>query len=200
MRIVLSLLMVTFLAMPLQAGTILVLGDSLSAAYGISQQQGWVSLLEKRLQDQGYAYSVINASSSGETTSGGLNRLPALLERHQPDWVLVELGGNDGLRGLPLPVIRNNLSQLVELPLDAGAQVLLIGIRLPPNYGARYGDSFFELYADIADQYQVERVPFMLENVALDWDLMQDDGIHPNAQAQPLILDTIWQHLEPLIR
>ncbi|WP_151704979.1 arylesterase [Nitrincola alkalilacustris] len=200
MRIVLSLLMVIFLAMPLHAGTILVLGDSLSAAYGIPQQQGWVSLLEKRLQDQGYAYSVVNASSSGETTSGGLNRLPALLERHQPDWVLVELGGNDGLRGLPLPVIRKNLSQLVELPLDAGAQVLLIGIRLPPNYGARYGDSFFELYADIADQYRVERVPFMLEGVALDWDLMQDDGIHPNAQAQPLILDTIWQHLEPLIR
>ncbi|WP_409524557.1 arylesterase [Nitrincola sp. MINF-07-Sa-05] len=200
MRIVLSLLMVIFLAMPLHAGTILVLGDSLSAAYGISQQQGWVTLLEKRLQDQGYAYSVINASSSGETTSGGLNRLPALLERHQPDWVLVELGGNDGLRGLPLPVISNNLSQLVELPLDAGAQVLLIGIRLPPNYGARYGDSFFELYADIADQYKVERVPFMLEGVALDWDLMQDDGIHPNAQAQPMILDTIWQHLEPLLR
>lgn len=200
MRSVLSLLMLIVLAMPLQAGTILVLGDSLSAAYGIPQQQGWVSLLEKRLQDQGYAYSVINASSSGETTSGGLNRLPALLDRHQPDWVLVELGGNDGLRGLPLPVIRNNLSQLVELPLDAGAQVLLIGIRLPPNYGARYGDSFFELYADIADQYQVERVPFMLEGVALDWDLMQDDGIHPNARAQPLILDTIWQHLEPLIR
>lgn len=189
-----------FLALPLQAGTILVLGDSLSAAYGIPPQQGWVSLLEKRLQDQGYAYSVVNASSSGETTSGGLNRLPALLDRHQPDWVLVELGGNDGLRGLPLPVIRANLEQLVEQPLEAGAQVLLIGIRLPPNYGARYGNAFFELYAEVADRYRVERVPFMLEGVALDWSLMQDDGIHPNAEAQPIILDTIWQHLAPLLR
>lgn len=173
------------------------MGDSLSAAYGIPPEQGWVALLEQRLPAEDF--QVINASVSGETTSGGLTRLPALLSRHEPDLLLLQLGANDALRGLPLQVIRSNLDALVEQARQAGTEVLLIGIRIPPNYGPQYTESFFNLYAEIADQYALPRVPFLLENVALDWNLMQSDGLHPNADAQPLILDNVWLHLEPLL-
>ena len=183
----------------LSANTLLVVGDSLSAAYGIPPEQGWVALLDERLQAVDTDYQVINASVSGETTSGGLTRLPALLSQHQPDIVLIELGANDALRGLSVAVIRENLKSLVEQSLDAGSQVLLIGIRIPPNYGPQYTEAFFNLYAEIADQYEVPRVPFLLENVALDWNLMQSDGHHPNAAAQPLMLDNVWPYLEPLL-
>lgn len=195
MRYLLSLLFI--FSTSLSANTLLVLGDSLSAAYGIPPEQGWVALLEQRLPAEDF--QVINASVSGETTSGGLTRLPALLSRHEPDLLLLQLGANDALRGLPLQVIRSNLDALVEQARQAGTEVLLIGIRIPPNYGPQYTESFFNLYAEIADQYALPRVPFLLENVALDWNLMQSDGLHPNADAQPLILDNVWLHLEPLL-
>ncbi|MFN3882183.1 MAG: arylesterase [Nitrincola lacisaponensis] len=195
MRYLLSLLFI--FSTSLSANTLLVLGDSLSAAYGIPPEQGWVALLEQRLPAEDF--QIINASVSGETTSGGLTRLPALLSRHEPDLLLLQLGANDALRGLPLQVIRSNLDALVEQARQAGTEVLLIGIRIPPNYGPQYTESFFNLYAEIADQYALPRVPFLLENVALDWNLMQSDGLHPNADAQPLILDNVWLHLEPLL-
>ncbi|WP_417582423.1 arylesterase [Nitrincola sp.] len=197
MRYLISLAL--FMSASLSANTLLVLGDSLSAAYGISPEQGWVALLDERLQATDTDYQVINASVSGETTSGGLTRLPALLSQHQPDIVLIELGANDALRGLSAAVIGENLKSLVAQSLDAGSQVLLIGIRIPPNYGPQYTEAFFALYAEVADQYEVPRVPFLLENVALDWNLMQSDGHHPNAAAQPLILDNVWPYLEPLL-
>lgn len=177
----------------------LVVGDSLSAAYGIPPDKGWVALLDERLQAKDTDYQVINASVSGETTSGGLTRLPALLSQHQPDVVLIELGANDALRGLSVTVIRENLKALIQQSLDAGSRVLLIGIRIPPNYGPQYTEAFFGLYAELADLYEVPRVPFLLENVALDWNLMQSDGHHPNAAAQPLILDNVWPYLKPLL-
>jgi len=177
----------------------LVYGDSLSAAYGLSQEQGWVALLQERLTQRGNHFKVINASVSGETTDGGLRRLPETLERVKPNLVILELGGNDGLRGFPLPVIRNNLTAMVKAAQDAGAEVLLVGMRIPPNYGTRYAEGFHQLYQKVAETEKTALVPFLLEQVALDDNLMQDDQIHPTAAAQPLILDTIWAHLEPLL-
>ena len=197
MRYLISLAL--FLSASLSANTLLVVGDSLSAAYGISPEQGWVSLLDARLQATDTDYQVINASVSGETTSGGLTRLPALLSQHQPNIVLIELGANDALRGLPVAVIRENLKSLIKQSLNASSQVLLVGIRIPPNYGPQYTETFFNIYAELADQFEVPRVPFLLENVALDWNLMQSDGHHPNADAQPIILDNVWPYLEPLL-
>lgn len=181
----------------LNANTLLVVGDSLSAAYGIQPEEGWVALMEQRLDVE--QYTLVNASVSGETTSGGLTRLPSLLERHQPDYVLLQLGANDALRGLPINMIRANLTALVEMIQESGAQTVIIGIRIPPNYGPQYTESFFNLYSEIADQFDLIRVPFLLENVALDWNLMQSDGLHPNAQAQPIILDTVWPYIESLL-
>jgi acyl-CoA thioesterase I len=180
--------------------TILVLGDSLSAAYGIRPEQGWVALLTQRLQMQGYGYEAVNASVSGETSSGGLQRLPRALQIHQPGMVILELGANDGLRGLPLAETRTNLTKMVQLSQAAGARVLLVGIRIPPNYGSRYANEFADLYPDIAKQYHLPLVPFLLEKVALDPTLMQEDGLHPNARGEPLVLDTLWQKLEPLLK
>jgi len=199
MRYLISILLLIGLVNTVQAKTLLVLGDSLSAAYGISPSEGWVSLMADRLSQVSSDYQVVNASVSGETTSGGLNRLPSLLATHKPQWVLIELGANDALRGTPISVIRENLSALIELSLAEDAQVLLVGIRIPSNYGARYGDAFFELFTEVADHYEVDRVPFLLENVALNWDLMQSDGLHPNAQAQPVILDNVWPFVERLL-
>ena len=181
----------------LHANTLLVFGDSLSAAYGIQPEEGWVALMEQRLDAE--QYTLINASVSGETTDGGLTRLPALLERHQPDYVLLQLGANDALRGLPINRIRTNLTALVEMIQKNGAQVAIVGIRIPPNYGPQYTESFFNLYAEIADQFDLVRVPFLLENVALDWNLMQSDGLHPNAEAQPIILDNVWSYVESFL-
>ena len=179
--------------------SILVLGDSLSAAYGIRLEQGWVSLLGARLKQEGYGHRVVNASSSGETTGGALARLPRALERHRPAVVVIELGGNDGLRGLPIAEVRENLDQLIRLSRRSGAQVLLVGMRIPPNYGPTYTSEFHALYGELAQAHGIPLVPFFLEGIALDDSLMQEDGIHPNAAAQPRLLAQIWPRLEPLL-
>jgi acyl-CoA thioesterase-1 len=191
-----------FIALPdavASDGTILVFGDSLSAALGLRAEQGWVELLARRLQSQGYGYEVVNASVSGETTSGGLQRLPRALELHRPAIVILELGANDGLRGLPVEEMRTNLAKMVQLAQAGGAQVLLVGIRIPPNYGPRYGDQFFASYAALAQRSQLPLVPFLLQDVALNPALMQEDGMHPNAAGEPTVLENVWPHLKPLL-
>jgi acyl-CoA thioesterase-1 len=179
--------------------TVLVLGDSLSAGYGIRSAQGWVSLLEQRLQTQGYGYKVVNASVSGETSGGGLQRLPRALELHRPAVVIVELGANDGLRGLNNSLTRDNLTKIVAEAKKSGAQVVLVGMRLPPNYGPRYTNDFMTMYREIAAASKVALVPFLLESVALKPELMQEDGLHPTAAAQPALLETVWPVLKPLL-
>jgi acyl-CoA thioesterase I len=181
------------------APTIVVLGDSLSAGYGIKVQQGWVSLLGQRLASEGYGYRVVNASVSGETTQGGLARLPRALETHKPAIVIVELGGNDGLRGLPLATSRANLARIIELSRAAQARVLLVGMMIPPNYGPRYGDEFRDMFASLAAKYSLAFLPFLLDRVALDPQLMQSDGIHPNSAGQPKMLENLWPKLKPLL-
>lgn len=180
--------------------TILVLGDSISAAYGIEPEQGWVQLLQDRLDATAPEYSVVNASISGETTGGGLARLPGALERHEPEVVIVELGGNDGLRGYPIARIRDNLARMVELAQDAGARVLLVGMAIPPNYGQRYLDAFRGTFREVAEQTGVPLVPFLLEGIATDDGLMQEDGIHPEAEAQPMLLENLWPKLVGLLQ
>jgi acyl-CoA thioesterase-1 len=179
---------------------ILVVGDSLSAAYGIAANEGWVALLERRLREQGYDQRVINASVSGETSRGASARLPQLLTKHEPGIVVIEIGGNDGLRGLPITELRANLTRMIEGAQEAGASVLLVGMRIPPNYGPRYAEEFHGSFVELADEYDTALVPFFLEGVALDDTLMQDDGIHPRAAAQPLLLDRVWARLEPLLK
>jgi acyl-CoA thioesterase-1 len=179
--------------------TIVVLGDSLSAGYGIKIQQGWVNLLSQRLATEGYGYRVINASVSGETTQGGLARLPRVLEKHKPAIVIVELGGNDGLRGLPLNTSRDNLAKIIELSRATQARVLLLGMYIPPNYGPRYAQEFRDMFSGLAGKYTVAFIPFLLDQVALDEKLMQSDGIHPNAAGQPRMLENVWPKLEPLL-
>jgi acyl-CoA thioesterase-1 len=186
-------------AVAAQSRTILVLGDSLSAAHGLRTEQGWVALLQKRLQAQGYEYEAVNASASGETTSGGLARLPRALELHKPAIVVLELGANDGLRGLPLATTRDNLAGMIQLAEAADAKVLLIGIRLPPNYGQRYGNEFAGMYQSLAARFHLAWVPFLLEGVALDTRLMQEDGLHPSAEGEPHVLDTVWHVLQPML-
>jgi acyl-CoA thioesterase-1 len=178
--------------------TILVFGDSLSAAYGLRAGEGWVTLLEKRLAGKGYR--VVNASVSGETTSGGRARLPRALEQHRPDIVVLELGGNDGLRGLPIATAQANLADMIRQVRDSGARLLLLGIRIPPNYGAAYTRQLDAMYAQLAERNDVPFVPFFLEGVALDDRLMQADGVHPNAAGQPRLLDNVWKGLSPLLQ
>jgi len=180
-------------------GVILVLGDSLSSAYGLDVTAGWVQLLQDRLDKQGAAYRVVNASISGDTSNGGAARLASALEKHAPDVVIVELGGNDGLRGLPLSVTRANLERIVVDSQAAGAGVLLLGMRLPPNYGPAYNDAFHVIYEQLANQYQAGRVPFFLEGVGGVDAMMQPDGIHPRSEAQGIMLDNVWPHLQPLL-
>jgi len=182
------------------APTIVVLGDSLSAAYGIRVEEGWVSLMQKRLTSQGYGYRVVNASVSGETTAGGLARLPRALELHRPAIVILELGGNDGLRGLPIEQVRTNLDSMIRQSRAAGARVLLTGMRVPPNYGPAYTEKFHALYTDLARRYRLSLVPFLMEDVALDKTLLQADGLHPNERGQPVLLDEIWPLLQPLLK
>jgi acyl-CoA thioesterase I len=179
--------------------TILVFGDSLSAALGLRPEQGWVELLARRLHSQGYGYEVINASVSGETSSGGLQRLPRALDLHRPAVVVLELGANDGLRGLPVDALRANLAQMVRLSQAAGARVLLVGIRLPPNYGQRYGEQFAGVYPGLAQADHLPLVPFLLQDVALNPKLMQEDGLHPNAAGEPVVLENVWPHLKSLL-
>lgn len=181
------------------ARTLLVLGDSISAAYGIQREEGWVTQLEARLATLDPAWRVVNASISGETTGGGLARLPAALDAHDPDLVVIELGGNDALRGYPLDRIRANLEAMVGLARAAERQVLLVGMEIPPNYGPRYTQGFAAIFRDVAEAHAVPLVPFLLEAVALQPGMMQADGIHPTAAAQPLLLETLWPHLEPLL-
>ncbi|WP_323847184.1 arylesterase [Microbulbifer magnicolonia] len=181
------------------ADTLLVLGDSISAAYGIDEAQGWVQLLRDRLQDGGKPVKVVNASISGETSSGGLARLPRLLQEHRPRWLIVELGGNDGLRGYPPQALQRNLQQMVQLAEKEGAEVLLLGMRMPPNYGRAYTEAFAAVYPKVAEAEQVPLVPFFLEPVALLDGAMQTDGIHPTAVAQAALLDHVWPCVQVLL-
>ena len=185
--------------LPDREATILVLGDSISAGYGIQREQSWVSQLGSRVAGEGPGWQVVNASISGETTGGALARLPDALDEHDPDVVIIELGGNDGLRGYPVHSIRDNLDRMVGLARDAGSQVLLVGMQIPPNYGPRYTRAFAEVFQAVAAAHGVPLVPFLLEQVALRPELMQGDGIHPTAEAQELLLDAVWPHLAPLL-
>ena len=180
-------------------GVILVLGDSLSAAYEMKLDESWPTLLQNRLTKDGYAYRVFNSSIAGDTTQGGLSRLPRLLAENDPQVVIIELGGNDGLRGLSLDVTRANLQSMITQSLDSGARVVLAGIQLPPNYGKTYSEKFSAMYRALATGQEIQFIPFLLQGVALDSALMRDDGIHPIAEAQPILLDTVWQALEPIL-
>jgi len=179
---------------------ILVLGDSLSAGYGIDVKKGWVALLEEQLQSSGFDYQVVNASVSGETSGGGLARLPALLQTHSPAIVIVELGGNDGLRGHPVNGMRKQLASIIEKSEASSANVLLLGMRIPPNYGKRYTDQFHNAFSDLAKEYRLAYVPFFLENVAINASLMQRDGVHPTAEAQAAMLESVWPTLEKMLK
>ncbi len=181
------------------AATLLVLGDSLSAAYGIGPREGWVTLLEERLKQKRFDYSVVNASISGETTSGGATRIEEALERERPAVVIVALGGNDGLRGLPVSQMKANLSRIVTAAKGSGARVLLVGIRVPPNYGPRYALDFEGVFVAVGKRHRVPLVPYILQGIGDRRELMQDDNIHPTAAAQPRILENIWPKLEPLL-
>lgn len=178
---------------------IVVVGDSISAGYGLELNDGWVTLLQQRLEDLGYEYKVVNASISGDTTAGGRSRLPRALARYEPALVVIELGGNDGLRGIQLSVMRENLRAMIEASKNVNAQVVLLGMRIPENYGNRYAEAFFSTYAGLADEYDLAYVQFFLDGVALNDNLMQDDGIHPNKDAQPQLLENAWPAIEPLI-
>lgn len=181
------------------AGTILIVGDSISAGFGLDTRLGWVSLLEQRLEREGHDDRVINASISGDTSAGGQARLPALLTEHKPDVVIVELGGNDGLRGQPPAQLQQNLAAMIDAAKTAGAKVLLLGMQLPPNYGVRYTEAFARVYTQMADEKQIALVPFFLEGVGGHPELMQADGLHPAAAGQKRLLDNVWPALKPLL-
>ena len=174
---------------------ILVVGDSLSAGYGIDITASWPSLLQRRLDNEGYSYRVENASISGDTSRGGRTRLPRLLEYHRPQQVVLELGANDGLRGVPISELERNLRAMIEISIEQGAGVVLLQMRVPPNYGPRYAERFEQLYIDLEQAYDLSLVPFFLHNVVLDGALMQNDGLHPNAAAQPKMLENVWVYL-----
>ena len=176
--------------------TLLVLGDSLSAGYGINQENSWVALLDEDLGDE---HRIINGSISGDTTGGGLNRLPRLLEEFSPDFVLLELGGNDGLRGQPLALMKSNLQTMINLVREAGAEPVLFGMRLPPNYGRRYSDAFAAVYPQLSESEDVLLIPFQLEELSITDGMIQEDGLHPTALAQPIIKDVIKGYIEPLM-
>ncbi len=184
-----------------EAPVILVFGDSISAGYGLARvEQGWVELLRTRLKSEGYGYQVVNASVSGETTAGGLARLPRALELHHPKIVILELGGNDGLRALPVPQMRSNFQQMISLSTAAGAKVLVLGMRIPPNYGPQYTSQFEAVYGELARADKLPLVPFLMDHIALQPSLMQGDDIHPNVDGQPVLLDNVWPMLQPLLR
>jgi len=180
--------------------TVLVFGDSLSAGYGIDVDQSWTTLLQQRLEDQGYEHRVVNASISGETTEGGATRIDAALEDFSPDLIILELGGNDGLRGFPPARIRGNLETIASRAKASGAEVVLLGIRIPSNYGPRYSAAFEAVYRDVAEKLGIDWIEFFMDGVALNDDLLQDDRIHPNAEAQPLLLDNAWPIIERALK
>ena len=177
--------------------TLLVLGDSLSAGYGVNQGSGWVALLRNDIGDD---HQVINGSISGDTTGGGLDRLPRLLKEYSPDYVLLELGGNDGLRGQPLSLMKGNLQAMIDLVREAGAEPILFGMRLPPNYGRRYSDAFAAVYPQLAEAQKVLLIPFQLEELAVTEGMIQEDGLHPTALAQPSIKEVVREYIQPLMK
>jgi acyl-CoA thioesterase-1 len=195
----LALLLATALAAAAASPVIVVFGDSLSAGYGVPQGQGWVDLLRQRLQQKGLAWQVINASISGETTLGGRNRLPGVLSAHRPRVLILELGANDALRGQSLAESRENLLQMVRTARAAGAKVLLVGMRIPPNYGPAYTKKFQAMYEDVAREAKVPLVPFLLEGFAEEREMFQADGVHPTAQAQPRLLENVWGALQRML-
>jgi len=178
---------------------LLILGDSLSAGYGMDREQTWVNLLNLRLQENGYSYRILNSSISGDTTQGGLARLPRLLDRYKPEIVIIELGANDGLRGINPGITRANMTSMIQQSQHIGALVLLAGIRLPPNYGNAFLEKFESMYADLANEFGTLLVPFFMQGVALSPDLLQADNIHPNEKGQPVLLDNVWKVLEPAL-
>jgi len=178
---------------------VLVIGDSLSAAYGMALEQGWVNLLQQRISEKGYPHQVINASISGDTTGGGARRLPSLLSEHTPTIVIIELGGNDGLRAFPLKTMRGNLETMAALVTDSDAALLILGAEAPPNLGSRYTSRFRDTFAEVAKTYGARQLPFIIDRIFLDPDLMQSDNTHPNIIAQPLLLDHVWPEIEPML-
>lgn len=191
---------VSFMSMNALSKTIVVLGDSISAAYGIEVKQGWVSLLQNRLDEANSEYNIRNESISGDTSEGGLARIDGVLSRHKPAIVLVELGANDGLRGLSPSIMKNHIAEIIVRSQRTGAKVLLLGMTIPPNYGQRYIKLFYNTYQQLSREQKVPYIPFILEDVALIKELMQPDGLHPNAKAQPIIADKIWLELQPLLK
>lgn len=192
--------MIVIVSQTTQAKSILVLGDSISASYGMEVEQGWVSLLVQKLKTEDKDYRVLNESVSGETTAGGLARVGKLLKLHQPGLLILELGANDGLRGLPPKKMKENLANIIRLSQKAGAKVLLLSMRIPPNYGKRYTHMFYQVYPQLSEEFGIPLVPFILNDVALIADLMQQDGLHPNAKAQPLIVDKMWSYVKALLQ
>jgi acyl-CoA thioesterase-1 len=184
----------------IHAETVVVLGDSISAAYGIEVEQGWAQLLAARLRQAGSKAQVRNESISGETSAGGLARIDRILDEQNPAVVIVELGANDGLRGLSPAALKHNLAEIIRRSQNRGAKVLLLSMTIPPNYGKRYIDMIYNVYHELAREMAVPAIPFILEDIALVKELMQPDGLHPNAKAQPLIADKIWRHLLPLLK
>ena len=183
----------------MQADTVLVLGDSISAAYGIQRAQGWVALLEQKLSSLGDDHQVVNASISGETTGGGLARLARILSLHNPDVLILELGGNDGLRGYPIERIHDNMREMVALAQSAGADVLVLGMRIPPNYGTRYTEAFYNIYQNLATNPEIRLIPFFMEGIGDQPDLMQADQVHPTSKAQAILLANVWNQLPKMI-
>jgi acyl-CoA thioesterase-1 len=204
MRVILSLLLIVVGVLPFktdasQPSVLLILGDSLSAGYGMDREQSWVNLLDIRLQESGYSYRVLNSSISGDTTQGGLSRIPRLLDQYQPEIVIIELGANDGLRGIDPAITRANITSMIQQSQEMGALVLLAGIKLPPNYGSAYLEKFESIYTDLANEFGTLLVPFFMEGVALSPELLQADNIHPNEKGQPVLLDNVWLVLEPAL-
>lgn len=204
MRVILSFLisivgLIPFPVIAADSPVLLVLGDSLSAGYGMNREQSWVHLLDLRLKKNGHSYQILNSSISGDTTQGGLARISRLLKNYQPEIVIIELGGNDGLRGINPAVTRENIKRMIEQSQLLGAQVLLAGIKLPPNYGTVYLEQFESIYSDLAGEFNTLLVPFFMEGVVFQAGYLQDDGIHPNVQGQPILLENVWKVLAPTI-
>lgn len=196
---ILCVVIMALMTQPIMAKSIVVLGDSISAGYGIEVSQGWVALIQKKLKQTNKDFKVHNASISGDTSAGGLARLDPLLKKHKPDILILELGANDGLRGLPPILMKNHLSEIIRRAQQNNAKVLLLGMKIPPNYGKRYIEMFYSIYQQLAIELNVPVIPSLLEEVALNSSMMQPDGLHPNAQAQPIIAEKVWQQLKLLL-
>jgi acyl-CoA thioesterase-1 len=193
------ILIVSLFSATATAKSIVVIGDSISAGYGLEDGKGWVTLLQQKFNSKEKSYKVFNESISGDTSAGGLARIDKALSRHNPELVLLELGANDGLRGLSPKLMKSNLAEMIKRSQQSGAKVLLLSMRIPPNYGKRYVDMFYKVYPQLAEEMNIPYVPFILEEVALVKEMMQKDGLHPNAKAQPIIADKIWQYLQPIL-